>query len=452
MTNSKLLVFLATAIGALFSGARPPLAAQTPPKRLVMISVDGLRATTLANADRLGLRIPNLREFRDHGAAAEGLQGVFPTVTYPSHTTMVTGRRPSEHGIISNNLFDPEDRLNAAWFWYSELIKTPTLWEAARSAGLTTAAVSWPVTAGAQIDHNLPEFRTLRTSVDVLDMRAVATPGLVREFEKARGAMRIEGEHFDSLISQVASFIIGAHKPNLLLVHLVDLDHDQHNHGPESPEALRTLETIDGHIGELRKAVADAGLAGETRWIVLSDHGFYPVEKEFRPDAMLVSLGLAGQSGDPKSWRVATMRSGGSTAFFAKDPKDQEAQALVERTLRRLQTEGGWGIDRILDAKEMQALGGFPGAFAAISMQSGWMTAAGKNGPWAGPSASKGTHGYLAGPRELDCTFVAFGPGVPSRRIPRAELTDVARTAAALLGVRLDTAGGHDLLASPSSR
>jgi predicted AlkP superfamily pyrophosphatase or phosphodiesterase len=439
-----LLLALAGSLASIASG-------QDQPKRLVMISVDGLRATTLRDAESLQLRIPNLKEFRDHGAASEGLEGVFPTVTYPSHTTMVTGQPPAGHGIVGNTLFDPERRLSGAWFWYSEMIKAPTLWDAAKSAGLTTAAVSWPVTVGARIDYNVPEFRELRSIVDALDLRAVTTAGLIGDFERARGPIRFAGEHHDGLIAEFASFIVSAHKPHLLLIHLADLDHEQHLHGPESPEALRTLEAIDECIGSIRKAVEAAGLAGGTRWIVVSDHGFLPVEREFNPDALLSSLGVATDAAEPKAWRVATMRNGGSAAFIAKDPGDKDAQALVEQTLRRLQAEGRWGIDRILDKNDLVSLRGYPDAFLAVSMAPGWSLGSGQTGPWVTPSRSRGTHGYLPGPRELDCTFVAFGPGIEARRLPRGGLIDVARTAAARLGISMPTAGGRDLLGSAAA-
>ena len=81
---------------------------------LVIVSIDGLMPSTIRDADKLGLKIPNLREFRDKGAFAEGLRGVMPTVTYPSHTTMMTGRDPADHGIIGNEMFDPQQRLNRA--------------------------------------------------------------------------------------------------------------------------------------------------------------------------------------------------------------------------------------------------------------------------------------------------------------------------------------------------
>lgn len=152
-------------------------------QRLIVISIDGLMPSTIRNAEKLGLKIPNLREFRDKGTFSQGLRGVMPTVTYPSHTTMVTGRDPVDHGIIGNELFDPEQRLNRAWYWYSESIKVPALWDVARSAGLSTSAVSWPVTVGARIDFNFPEYRAIQTEEQLMLYRSLATrpDGGIRE-------------------------------------------------------------------------------------------------------------------------------------------------------------------------------------------------------------------------------------------------------------------------------
>ena len=66
---------------------------------LVMISIDGLRPDYVTAADAHGAKVPNLRRFMKEGAYAEGVTGVVPTVTYPSHTTLVTGVWPATHGI-----------------------------------------------------------------------------------------------------------------------------------------------------------------------------------------------------------------------------------------------------------------------------------------------------------------------------------------------------------------
>jgi predicted AlkP superfamily pyrophosphatase or phosphodiesterase len=69
-------------------------------QRLLVVSVDGLDQRYLTNRDQLGLKIPNIRRLLKEGQASEGVIGVVPTVTWPSHTTMITGVDPTVHGIL----------------------------------------------------------------------------------------------------------------------------------------------------------------------------------------------------------------------------------------------------------------------------------------------------------------------------------------------------------------
>src|SRR5271154_7087699 len=129
---------------------------QAPPL-LVMISVDGMRPDYITEADAHGAKVPNLRRFLREGTYAEGVVGVVPTVTYPSHTTLVTGVSPAKHGIFANTTFDPLQQNLQGWYWYTEDIRVPTLWDVAAAAGWTTASIQWPVTVGARITWNIPE-------------------------------------------------------------------------------------------------------------------------------------------------------------------------------------------------------------------------------------------------------------------------------------------------------
>ena len=86
----------------------------------------------LLNPDRHGLKIPNLRRLVAEGAYATGVKGVLPTVTYPSHTTMITGVSPAKHGILANTPFDPFGKNLDGWYWYAEDIKAETLWDVLR--------------------------------------------------------------------------------------------------------------------------------------------------------------------------------------------------------------------------------------------------------------------------------------------------------------------------------
>ena len=99
--------------------------------------------------------------------------GVTPTVTYPSHTTLVTGVAPAVHGILNNTPFDPLGENAGGWYWYADDIKVPTLWDVAGDAGLVTANVDWPVTVGARIRHNIVQYLAWRA---VRGSQAAARP------------------------------------------------------------------------------------------------------------------------------------------------------------------------------------------------------------------------------------------------------------------------------------
>src|ERR1700710_306832 len=108
-----LAVFL---IAAGFLEARQPL---------VIVSVDGLDNRYLTNADKMGLKIPNIRRLMLEGQTAAGVIGVVPTITWPSHTTIITGADPVAHGILGNWRPPGEKFLD-----YSQ-IRVPTLLGAA---------------------------------------------------------------------------------------------------------------------------------------------------------------------------------------------------------------------------------------------------------------------------------------------------------------------------------
>ena len=126
---------------------------------VLMISIDGLRPDYVTQADQHGLKIPHLRKFVTEGAYADGVIGVVPTITYPTHTTLVTGVWPAEHGILGNATFDPLLENFSGWYWYANDIRVPTLWEAADKARIVTASLNWPVTVGAKgVRYLVPEY------------------------------------------------------------------------------------------------------------------------------------------------------------------------------------------------------------------------------------------------------------------------------------------------------
>jgi predicted AlkP superfamily pyrophosphatase or phosphodiesterase len=79
---------------------------------VLMISIDGLMPSSYTQASPA--KIPSIRALAAEGAYADGVVGVLPTVTYPSHTTLVTGVPTAVHGITNNRMFDPENKSGGA--------------------------------------------------------------------------------------------------------------------------------------------------------------------------------------------------------------------------------------------------------------------------------------------------------------------------------------------------
>jgi predicted AlkP superfamily pyrophosphatase or phosphodiesterase len=414
-------------------------------KKVIVISIDGLRGTTLASLATRNLQTPNLNEFANGGALSDGLFGVYPTVTYPSHTTLVTGVTPNQHGILGNLMFDPEHELDAAWYWYAQQIQRPTLYTIAKDKGLTTASVFWPVTVGARIDYNFPEYREPDTAESLLLYGGICTQGLLAAFEKSTHPLKAEHIDDDTRAS-MANFLIATYKPDLLLIHFADVDHQEHLHGPDSTESLKSVENVDRLIGLLRQQVKTSEPSDQVDFIIVSDHGFRPVEKQFSPSAVLTSLGLEGTKENPEKWRVSAFDNGASFGLVAHDPNDTDAIALATKTFKQLTADGSWGIDKFYDASETRALQGYSNSFASISMKSGFTLSGTAVGPWLSNTQTRGMHGYAPGPTELDASFLAFGPDIPHRHLPRAKLVDVAPTVAHILDLQMSNIEGHDLL------
>src|SRR5262245_30620713 len=128
-----------------------PVANAGPAKYLICFGVDGLKPDYYWDADRHGLKIPALRALMARGSYSRAVEEVLPTIPFPSDTTLVTGVNPARHGIISNTPFDPTNENFGGWYWYAQDLRVKTLWDVAHEKGLVTAALDWPVTAGAKI-------------------------------------------------------------------------------------------------------------------------------------------------------------------------------------------------------------------------------------------------------------------------------------------------------------
>src|SRR3989442_3916521 len=305
-----------------------------------------------------------MRRFLKEGSFAEGVEGVIPTVTYPSHTTLVTGVSPAKHGIFGNLTFDPLRENQSGWYWYAEDIRVPTLWDAAARAGWTTASVEWPATVGARITWNIPEFWRAGTPDDAKLLRASSTTGLLAELEAELGPYpRGFGIEADELRGRFAERLLEKKRPGLLLLHVIELDHIQHEAGPFSPEALAVLERLDTVIGSLR-ATAERLAPGRAHVAIVSDHGFARTDMQLNLFAAFRAAGLftVGDRGRITDWTAMPWTSGGAGAILPQQPTDAAPHPQVRLLLAKLSAPPADRIHPVLGARWVPPGGRVPPA------------------------------------------------------------------------------------------
>jgi len=417
---------------------------------VLMISIDGLRPGDVLDADTRGIHVPVLKKLAADGVYATGVRNALPTVTYPNHTTLITGVWPAKHGIPNNPTFDPLQNNMAGWYWYAQDIKVRTLWDAVHDSGGKVASLSWPVSVGASsIDYNVPEIWRANTAEDQKLVRALSTQGIVPLMEKASGLKleQADGETVEVDVGRTrfAAAVIAAKHPQFTTVHLRGLDHIEHGFGPGSAEAKAALETLDGAVGRLiidaRKAEPDLVVA------IVSDHGFLPVQHAVNLAAPFIQAGLITLDANKKisSWQAEPWGSA-SAAIVLAHPKDAALKAKVSRLLTQLAAKPEFGIGHVADSSEIAKLGGTPMASFWVDFKPGYMMGTDSAAPTLSPVNVKGTHGYFPTHPELHATLILSGPSIIKHgSLGDVDMRDIAPTLAKVMKVSLPQADGKPL-------
>jgi predicted AlkP superfamily pyrophosphatase or phosphodiesterase len=432
---------------ALLCLGSPPALADEPPAgpMVLLISVDGMKPEAILEAQNRGLKVPNLRAFMSDGAYATRVRGVLPTLTYPSHTTLLTGASPAKHGIIDNTTFDPMLRNAQGWYWYAEDIKVPTLWDAAGAAHLKTANVYWPVSVGARIAYNLPQIWRTGSDDDLKLQRALSTSGLEQELSAELGRYPGGMEETvadDEIRARFAMRLLEKKHPNFFTVYLTGLDTEEHASGPFSPKANETLERLDSVVGSLR-AAAEKAAPGRATICVVSDHGFAPIEHDVNLYAAFLDAGLFSVGKDNKvtAWQAMLWPAGGSAAVVLADPKDESLRFKVKALLDKLAADPANGIERIWTRDEIQKGRGFPNAEYLVSLKTGYETAYSLALPLITKPGNLGMHGYVPERSEMRSSFFIVGPQIAKgRSLGEIDMRQIAPTLAGILHVRLAAA------------
>jgi predicted AlkP superfamily pyrophosphatase or phosphodiesterase len=411
-----------------------------------VLSIDGMRPDFYRRAKDYGLAIPNILELVESGASADAVESVYPSTTYPAHATLVTGVPPRAHGIYSHLAsLDPTDPARS-WHWFAPAVRVPTLWSAAQATGKRTAAVGWPVSVDAPIDFNIPEIWDPACPDPQKDFSTVAwhsTPGLFEEVTRALQPI-LPYAPSDRIRSEAALHLWGNYQPDLLLVHFVGYDEQSHLHGPHSPQAVAALERSDAEIARIRDAITGSD---PVELVVLSDHGFVPVENEAAPLVILSEEGLfdSDAEGNPQLLKLGAVHAGGSFAVYWLEKPDTTERRALDRALQKL-TETG-AVAEVVDRERLESLAADPDAECILDAAPGYYFSDRFAGSVVRPTVKdRGTHGHLPTRPGLEAAFIAVGPEIArGKNLQRISLGRITTALMRALGL------APDLLATEES-
>ena len=453
----KRLVLAFSVLAFVLTSSCPAAASDRSDRVVVLLSLDGLAGFYLDDAKA---EMPTIRQLMAEGARAASMKVSTPSVTWPNHTTLVTGVHPARHGIVGNVFYDRAvgkhvALIGDAVFEKDQILRVPTLYDAAKKAGLTTASVRWPVTRGARtIDWLVPDgmiIDLLNKSTTPSLLSELRQAGLWAEMDEAQRTQK-DGRHLptDRMHTAVFNHILRKHRPNFAMLHLFEADHDQHTYGPATAEAYAAVKKVDGHVREILD-VLKAEFPGRATLVITSDHGFSPIDRLVLPNVVLRKAKLLNAvEGDDTKPLVRVVSQGGCAMIYILDASKRdetakrvkEAFAGMEGVAKVIGPDEtpSYGVARPADdphAPDMLLFAEYGNAFGD--------TAAGDL-PFTEKPERKGTHGHDPGIPELHACFVAWGAGVkPGAKLGEIENTEVTPTIAKLMGFDMPGLDGKPL-------
>ncbi|MCR5278428.1 MAG: ectonucleotide pyrophosphatase/phosphodiesterase [Lachnospiraceae bacterium] len=423
--------------------------------------MDNKRRTVIVSLDAVGRRdmefmltLPNFSRIVREGFFCDHVYSVYPSLTYPAHTSIVTGRVPNRHGIVNNTLFQPR-RDNPDWMYKRKYIQGTTLYDLAHKKGLKTATLLWPVTGGAKVDYNIPEIMvTRKLQNQVISCLANGTPGYLLKLNSKFGKMRdgINQPALDDFLMASTEYTIRNYNPDLLMVHFTDVDTTRHNFGPEGPKVTEALKRHDKRLGDILKWLEETGDMKETSFIVLGDHCQIGADRIVYLNKLLKDKGfLTEKNGKITDYRAITKSCDGSSYLYINEnyAGDEDFLESLTDLLNEIKSDPELGVEEIYTSEEAAEMGADENCFAMIEAKPGFyfLNETEKLTESVNETSNHkmlSIHGCSPEKEENITFFAGFGAGIKKgARVDSMHLWDEGPTIAKLMGLYIPDADGR---------
>ena len=410
-------------------------------EHIVVISLDALGTQDFRDLQAT----PGFSYLLDNGTYCDQVVSVCPSLTYPAHCSIVTGKTPRNHGIINNTRIQP-DRAEPEWFWYRKDIHGETLWDIARKMKKDVAALLWPVTGRSGIKYTLPEIFPVRPwQTQVSQVLGAGSPRYVLELDREFKHLRngISQPWLDHFVHASAKYTFAKYQPYLSLIHYVDLDAMRHKHGFASDEARDAITRHGERIADWIEFLREQGKLDSTVFIVLGDHSHKSVSKVVRPNVFLKNLGLIKMiEDDIIDWKAYFKSCDGSGYIYVRK-SDPAVVQLIRDNLTVLSAYEENGLLRFMDGATAASRGADPNCTFMLCANDGYYFDESPTGEFIqdvaeDPDLYRSVHGYEPHTPDYQTVFLMAGPGIrKGQRVRAMNLIDEGPTIAKLMGSSL---------------
>jgi predicted AlkP superfamily pyrophosphatase or phosphodiesterase len=247
--------------------------------------------------------VPNISKIANTGESAK-MEPVFPAVTCTVQASILSGKYPNQHGIISNGFYDRNNYTISFWEQSNALVQTDRIWDiiernnSSSSPSIKTAVLFWQNTMYAKSDIVITP-RPLHMDNGMVMWCYSKPVGYYEEIKQKLGEFNLASywgpfasPKSSEWIVQAAEYTLEKKRPNLMLTYIPHLDYSVQRFGKNSCQVKEDLKKADDLVQKIIQKTAELGIKDETRIIILSEYAFNDVNDAIPLNLKLRDAGL----------------------------------------------------------------------------------------------------------------------------------------------------------------
>ncbi len=419
---------------------------------LLLISIDQLNANDFDMIKDL----PVFKDFIENGSFVKSVNSVYPSLTYCCHTSIATGSYPDKHGIYHNEKYNPDMYQEQDWFWYSNAIKLPSIFDLVAADKRKVATLLWPVTGKSpSIHYNVPEIwsNSGESSLSLfLKAGSLKLLPLVAKHQHLLDGKK--QPNVDNFTQALAKDLLHKKTLDLTAIHFTELDDARHKYGVESDQARLALLKSEERVADLLDVLKEKERLKTTNIVLFGDHGGNDFDQailmnQYFKDHNLLSLDKDKRITD---YICYANSGGGSCHIHLKEPENSDHYNKVKNLLTKLTLIPGTSIKSFISRQTAHEKHHLFGDFSfVLEAKDGYVFKNMIRDEWIVPGQELNKlyvsdHGYLPSHPNMKTLLFAKGPDIKAGiQIDQCNLVDLGTTFAKLLGVSLTNPDGITL-------